>query len=106
MLGFRGDTLNPSPALPTENPFRKKAKGKRTKKNFFSQPKTLLVDVGNHVLTSFSLLGVHTCVLVSMNLCAYVWEEQKSGGDIPQVPSCSFYIDSCIVAWNSQIRLG
>lgn len=97
MLGFRGDTLNPSPALPTEDPFQKKATGERTKRNFFSQPKTLLVDMGNHVLTNFSLLGVHTRVLMSMNLCAYVWEEQKSGGGVPQVPSCSFYTDSCIV---------
>lgn len=86
-----------TPALSTEDPFRKKAKGERTKWNFFSQPKTLLVDVGNHVLTNFSLLGVHTRVLVSMNLCAYIWEEQKSGGGVPQVPSCLFCIDSCIV---------
>lgn len=72
MLGFREDTLNLSPALSTEDSFGKKAKGERTKRNFFSQPKTLLVDMGNHVLINFSLLGVHTCVLVRMNLCAYL----------------------------------
>lgn len=35
--------------------------------------------MGGHVLTNLSLLGVHTRMLVSMNLCAYIWEEQKSG---------------------------
>lgn len=52
--------------------------------------------MGKHVLTNFSLLGVYTGVLVSMNLCAHACGDQKSLCGIPWVPSCWFYINSCI----------